>query len=111
MDENANYNENFDPDMEVFIYNFKKLDIMNDYDIFEEYTSETYGVINVSLSLGLTNSQTNLNPQEKFQPSEQPEQQPFEPEHQPIEQPFEPEQQPIEQPFEQPQEHANEPEQ
>ena len=42
MGENANYDENFDPDMEVFIFYFENLDIMNDYDIFEKYTSETY---------------------------------------------------------------------
>ena len=36
MDENANLDENFDPDMEVFISYFENLDIMNDYDIYEE---------------------------------------------------------------------------
>ncbi|XP_057550537.1 uncharacterized protein LOC130828589 [Amaranthus tricolor] len=78
MDENANYDENFDSDMEVFISYFENIARMNDYDIFEEYTSETYGGIDVSLNLGLTNSQTNSNPQVEFQPNEQPEQQPLE---------------------------------
>ena len=41
MDENANRDENFNPDMELFISYFENLDIMNDYDICEEYTSET----------------------------------------------------------------------
>ena len=64
--------------MEVFISYFENLDITNDYDIFKEYTSETYGIINVSLNLGLTNCQTHSYPQAEFQPNKQSEQQPFE---------------------------------
>ncbi|XP_057540736.1 uncharacterized protein LOC130818589 [Amaranthus tricolor] len=43
--------EFINPDIEVFISYFENLNIDPEYDIYDEYTSENYGNIDVSLSL------------------------------------------------------------
>ena len=80
----------------IFISYFKNFDILNNYDIYEEYTSEIYGNVDVSLNLGVTTCQPHSNPQQaQFQTLEQPEQQLNEKDEQLNEQP---EAQPNEQP-------------
>ena len=43
--------EFINPDIEVFISYFENLNIDSEFDIYEEYTSENYGNIDVSLTL------------------------------------------------------------
>jgi hypothetical protein len=71
--DDTNLDENFDPDIEVFISYFEQLGLIDDYDVFEDYTSETYGNIDVSVNLCLNNSQPQSNPQ--HEPSAQQEDQ------------------------------------
>ena len=88
MDENANLDKNSDPDMEVFIFHFENLDIMDDYDIYDDYTSKTYRNVDVSLNLSLTTCQSHSNPQQaQFEPIDEPEQQHNEHDEQHSEQP------------------------
>ena len=50
--------EFINPDIEVFISYFENLNIDSEFDIYEEYTSENYGSIDVSLTLEDTISQS-----------------------------------------------------
>ena len=63
MHENAKFDDNFNPDMEVFICYFENLNILNDYDIYTEYKSGSYTNVDVTLNMGVTTCQHHSSPQ------------------------------------------------
>ena len=58
--------EVINPDIEVFISYFENLNIDSEFDIYQEYTSENYGNIDVSLTLEDTISQSQWISQEEI---------------------------------------------
>ena len=65
--------EVFISDIEVFISYFENLNIDSELDIYEEYTSENYGNIDVSLTLedSISHSQTLTQEETETEPNQQ----------------------------------------